>query len=432
MSNLTILLNRVNLKQLGCLFLFLLFIPGEYAVAKNKKNPGPIVFILGHDTPTLTDYRQTVLDKHPEFPTPDGVTLYTNLVEGVFLAGLGADPYDEYGELMPGFNLDTNWQYNFGNNIHNFSQTLSEYPNASLAIGLYISDAFADCANRPVRTINGIFNQEVPLDDIAPESINAMENAIDTLITHLKSLDRTVYLRIGYEFDSKDMCYEKTWYVPAFRYIKERIDYHDASNIYTVWQAAGWPRDEYIEHLDLQYLISDPEHYYQWYPGNEYVDFVGLSTFYMQDYQDFQWSCSHLNPDFFTETVAPRYLHEKILDFAREHDKPVMIAEAAPQGVDTRDLSVSCIFNNNKTYYSANDIWNLWYKDFFKFIKQNRDVIEVVHYINSNWQNDTTIFSCEPGGVAGAANCPSGYWGSHGIQDNEWLLEKFFKALNKL
>ena len=392
---------------------------------------GKILFGIGHDSPSLTRFKSEVLDQDPSFPTPDLITLYTNLVYGVYLAGVGANPFDEQGQLLDGFNLDTNDEYNFGVNSHNFTQSLSEYPDAALAVGLFLSDVFADCANVPVRTINAIFRDDIPTDDIPANQITAVEKAIDVMIEHFKSLDRVVYLRIGYEFDSKDQCYNPDYHVAAFRYIKERIDALGADKVATVWQAAGWPRDEFRPDINVFYTISDPGHYDIWYPGDEYVDFVGLSTFYMRDFKTYQWGCSDLNPDLFTETVAPRYLHNRILDFARSKNKPVMIAESAPQGFDTRDLSASCIFNNNKQSISAFELWRDWYKDFFKFVRWNRDVVRVVHYINSNWQDATTAFQCVPGGIAGQPDCPAGYWGDHTIQENPYIYFRFKHEISR-
>ena len=429
---------HVTFLKFFCLFFLVLpFISnaGQYTPF-DANTPGlpddeKIRFIIGHDTPSLTRFREEVLEVNEHFPEPGGITLYTNLVYGVYLAGMGVNPYDEEGNLMDGFNLDTNDQYDFGVNVHNFTQSLNEYPNASLAIGLYISDVFADCSNRFTRTINAIVDDTTPRDDIPDNEIVAAEQAIDVMVKHLKALDRDVYLRIGYEFDSKDQCYNREYHIGAFRYIKSRIDALGATRIATVWQAAGWPRNEYLPDLDLPYFVTEPDHYESWYPGDDVVDYVALSTFYMERYKDSQWACSALNPELFTEAIEPRQLHERILDFAREKGKPVMIAEAAPQAYDLRTNTVSCIFTNDQQPVSVNKIWRDWYANFFKFVRQNRDVVRVVHYINSNWQDATTVFQCQPGGLAGTPECPAGYWGDHTLQENNYLLVKFALELYK-
>jgi beta-mannanase len=56
-----------------------------------------------------------------------------------------------------------------------------------------------------------------------------------------------------------------------------------------------------------------------WYPGDQYVDWVGLSYFTPQDCN---WSAVN-----------------EVVQFARAHNKPVMICESAPQRYDIGDLT---------------------------------------------------------------------------------------------
>ena len=422
------------------LFLFLITpayaTPPTKGIVKYQDVPGMPLFGrisvgLGHDTPSLTRYKSEVLEVYPKAFQPDFVTLYTNFVHGTAATGVCVDPFNEDGTFNPAFNEDLNCEYNFGANVHNFEQTLAEYPEANIAIGLFLSDNFRNCTHQTLRTINAIFDPTVFVDDIDPQDILDIELAIDKFILHLKNYERIVYLRIGYEFDSRDQCYEKNLHKAAFRYFKQRIDALEASNIATVWQAAGWPRNAGIPEIGLDYTITEPDHYEQWYPGDDVVDYVAYSAFYMESYKEYQWACSDLNPELFTETLAPRSLHERILDFARSKDKPVMVAEAAPQAFDLRFNTASCIFNNEQIAVSPKTIWEDWYANFFQFVRQNRDVIRVVHYINSNWQDETSIFACVPGGIAGEADCPSGYWGDHTLQDNYPILKRFNREMNK-
>ena len=387
---------------------------------------GKIAFIVGQDTTTLSNYKTEVLDADPAFPQPAGITLYTNLVDGVFLAGMGADPYDAQGNLRPGFNLATNDSYDFNAGFFDFSQSLAEYPDAAVSIGLYISDSFANCANKPLRAISAIDNGAVGAD-ITPQLIAQYETAIDVMIQTFKQWNRVVYLRIGYEFDGPWNCYETDFYINAFRYISTRIDELNATKVATVWQAAAWPRDESLGDPGANYIVTAPDHYDVWYPGDEYVDIVGLSTFYGSNYDQYQWSCDELNPAFFSASVAPRVLQDRLLDFARARNKPAMIAEASPQAHETDVLTATCIFSRNAAQVQvidANILWGQWYEDWFDYIEANNDVIKIAAYINADWDTIPN-FSCGFGQSSGAQGCPSGVWGDARIQANPVILQNF-------
>ena len=393
---------------------------------------GKMAFIVGQDSITLSEFKSEVLDADPSFPQPDGITLYTNLINGVFLAGLGADPFDEAGNLLPGFNLETNDAYDFGAGFFNFNDTLNQYPDASVSIGLFVTDSFAGCTNQPLRAISAIENEPLG-DDITPELVSAYATAIDVMVETLKGWDRDVYLRIGYEFDASFNCHGTDLYIDAFQYIAQRIDALDADKVATVWQAAGYPRDELLENPEFNFIVTDPDHYDTWYPGDEYVDYVGLSTFYGDSYNLVQWGCDELNPEFFSESIVPRQLHDRILDFAREHRKPVMVAEASPQGYEIDQLTSSCIFSRTEEQMLAMDsetLWDLWYEDWFDYLFANRDIIKVAAYINADWDTIPT-FSCAPGSSGGAPDCGSGVWGNARIQDSHVILDRFKTRLSR-
>ncbi|WP_460491581.1 hypothetical protein [Dactylosporangium cerinum] len=59
--------------------------------------------------------------------------------------------------------------------------------------------------------------------------------------------------------------------------MKQRIDALGATNVATVWQSASYAKDG-----DAQYKFdfSNANHLADWYPGDDVVDWVALSTFY--------------------------------------------------------------------------------------------------------------------------------------------------------
>jgi beta-mannanase len=92
--------------------------------------------------------------------------------------------------------------------------------------------------------------------------------------------------------------YKEGRYQAAYKHIVDRLRETGATNFATVWQAAALGSGTYLDRPVEA-----------WHPGDEYMDWVGTSYF---------------------SSVEP--IQDKLLDFARAHGKPVMIAEAAPQG----------------------------------------------------------------------------------------------------
>jgi hypothetical protein len=136
-----------------------------------------------------------------------------------------------------------------------------------------------------------------------------------------------------------------------------------------------------------------------WYPGDEYVDWVGIS--YFSSVQPFQ---------------------DSLLEFARAHDKPLMIAESAPQGYDLEELTYGSPASTGRSLSAttAEEIWRRWYEPFLGFIHANADVIRAVAYINVAWNE-------QPMWQPGAGN---GYWGDSRIQANEVIKERWLEEIS--
>ncbi|MFG3157384.1 endo-1,3-beta-xylanase [Streptomyces sp. NPDC048219] len=372
--------------------------------ARNLPADGKVMAIMGQDSDTLAAYKRDVMDNPGlNAPTPGGVTLYTNLV-------LGGSP-----EPLAGMNSPANW----GSGTVDFAGTLAQYPNSALAVGLYLSDATSGCNNQPLRAIVGTNDSDVTAGN--PSLISQYRTKVDQMVTTLKSYDRQVFLRIGYEFDGPWNCYSADYYKKAFAYIKGRIDALGATKVATVWQTAAWPLDTNPDHPEWNYIVTDPKHYDTWYPGDRYVDWVGLSAFYGTGSVGTQWGCS-------TYDTSPTGLQNRVLDFARAHGKPAMIAEASPQGYDNGAHTKSCIMRKNPTATSADTIWNEWYKPYFSWINANRDVIRAAAYINTDWDGQTQ-WQCADGAAAGGPGCANGYWGDARIQADPTVRDRFLAEL---
>ena len=317
--------------------------PTPQAIAGKFTPPaGQTLLILGQDLGAIAGYKAALGLK------PGGVTTYTNISE--------TEP-----SLLNGLEAPADW----GAGDVNARQNLTDDPQATLAIGLYIVD---NSGTNLTHLIDGTHDP-----------------AIDRLGAVIRAAARPVYLRIGYEFDGPWNHYEPEPYIAAFRYIVDRLRAQGTDNFATVWQSATYP---YGTYKDLSFEV--------WYPGDAYVDWMGTSHF------------------IFDETVQNRFL-----DFARAHNKPVVIAEASPQGYDLDELTHSAP-NDGQSFEAktAEEIWAEWFGPFFAFIHENADVIRAVAYINVDWHSQAMW---GPGGG-------NGYWGDSRVQVNDtirarWLAE---------
>jgi len=155
-------------------------------------------------------------------------------------------------------------------------------------------------------------------------------------------------MRIGYEFDGEWNAYEPEAYVTAWRRIVdifrgEKVGEQSivpVTNVAFVWHSAVW-----------RTFHSHPIS--AWYPGDNYVDWVAISWFAWSDKEGRNIS----------ETAR-----SSIAAFAKEHHKPIMIAESAP-----------------KSYYAParSDSWDGWFEPLFAWIHRNN--VKAFSYINQNW-----------------------------------------------
>ena len=376
---------------------------GSQLHAINLPADGKVLFVMGQDTETLSAFRKEVLMRDPTFPVPGGVTLYTNISHNY-----------KFGSL-PSLTADVDW--GAGNN--NFLRTLKEFPGAALVVGLDITGGNGECKSITTNAIAGIV-----ADGVSQDLIKHYRVEVDKLIQFLKDTNRPVFLRIGYEFDGPWNCYDASSYKKAYRYIKQRSVEMNAGKIATVWQSATWLRDK------APYIVTDENHLEKFYPGDDVVDWVGFSKFYNLHYKEHQWVCDELIPGELAPHVSPNSQHDRVLNFARAHKKPVMIAEAAPTAYSNSELTSSCISTNRPTPISAEAIWKSWYQEWFDHIEANKDIIRAVAYINADWHSQS-MWHCEPKALVGSANCKQGYWGDSRIQANPIILEKFKQQLLK-
>lgn len=336
---------------------------------------GKILLFIGQDSDTISDYMMDVPEDNIE-----GVTLYSQLKSNTLESSL------------KGVFSEGNWH----SGTVDFNKTLSETKNAALAVGL----AFDTCGQ---------------IDHQKNIANGAYDKSLKKLIHYFKSLaPRKVFLRIGYEFDGPWNCYTPELYTLAFQHIYKSIKSIEANNVVTVWQTATWP-DSYGHQI---YDSSLPDHFNRWYPGDEYVDWISMSVFY-RDLS--QWN--------YVPPSGPEITQNRLLEFARDHKKPVMISESAPQGYRIAELTQSVIQENAPESTTAEQIWLSWYQPYFDFIYANKDVIRAVAYINTHWDSQL-MWQCDRGVPAGSENCIQGNWGDSRVQANPYIKARWLKQVN--
>lgn len=336
---------------------------------------------IGQDSDTISAYQKAL----PE-DILEGVTLYTSLLSG--------DP----ANALPAVFKPADW----GAGEVDFAKTLSQAPGAHLAIGLAIHDNPA-CQSQHTHAI-------------ASGEYNA---SLDKLLLYLESLSpRKVFLRIGYEFDGPWNCYHAAPFKQAFITVAKRIRHLNISNIATVWQSAVWPDASIAGERQADFDHAREGLLQEWYPGDEWVDWVGMSVFY-RDLS--QW---HYEPP-----VTPDAAQQSLLAFARLHQKPVMIAEAAPQGYRTGAGTHAYAMKNEKTFVGAEAIWKAWYQPLFDFIDANRDVIRALAYINAEWETQP-MWRCDLGKSVGEPGCSGGNWGDSRVQADPYIKRHWMQEIS--
>ena len=337
------------------------------------------LLIVGQDLDAIAGYVGT-----DDFPTPGGVTTY------LAFYSLLSRAYPQYGALGEDaggtpIGYDVDW----GAGRLNANTAALLYRQSALAIGLNFAEGSGDA----VWAAGGL----------AAIARGEHDDKIDRLARFLKTIDKPVYLRIGYEFDGAwNRGYaDREAYIRAYRRIADGLRAGGAERVAFVWQASASPVDDVIDggHEDIV----------DWYPGDDYVDWLGLSWFLHADE----------GPG---GGVTQRQLADEVVALARKRNKPVMIAEAAPQGYDLARLTRAHssplrdgVAAGSERPLSAEAIWEAWFEPLFDYMDAHRDVVRALAYINADWDSQSMW----------SAPYQSGYWGDSRLQVNPVIRERW-------
>jgi hypothetical protein len=361
--------------------------PGDTAAPSiNAAQAGDAVqsrwFIIGQDLDSIRGYVGSGCCVRP-----DGVTGYMDLYDL-------RNPAEVYGGL--GIDHQGNpvgLEDDDGGGRMNARRSVTEFGAPALAIGLSITEN--EHPGALARLVAGDYDAEI--------------RQLGELI-RLNGV-RT-FLRIGYEFDGAwNKGYEQPeQYRQAYRRVVDVLRQHGVRNVEYVWQGSASTVDDVIDgrHDDIR----------DWYPGSDYVDWIGISWFMHPD-ETISVPSVHAPP-------TARQLADELVAFARVAGKSVMIAESAPQGYD---LKAGFAANHVAIWdgaprtdvrqLTADEIWQAWFQPLFDYLASNSDAIRAFAYINCNW--DAQAMWGPP--------YANGFWGDTRLETNPELAARFNRAV---
>jgi hypothetical protein len=287
-----------------------------------------------------------------------GVSAYVDLQ----LNGLSSDDFNGSGN----------------NNIQRLSQA---FPNAVLVVAVKAQDKLDEI-------IRGDFDSN-----------------IDVLLRTLLSYNRQIYLRFGYEFDGPWNQFDPQKYVVAWKRLAQRLEnLNGRGKIALVWHSSSQCHLGRIRTYK-NYPLS------AWYPGDDFVDLIAVSYFTpggLSDRDVRGGTCE-----------APNIAIDAVARFAHRQNKPLMIAEATPQGYSIKDLTWRHRYGGEQAglFAVSEDEIIKWFDLFFSWIKAND--VKIVTYINTDW-NSQAMYSLPN---------TSDYWGSSRIQDNSKIRAMWLKRI---
>ncbi len=220
-----------------------------------------------------------------------------------YVAGMGHVPGGNmlYTSIQKIDGLDSVKDY--GSGPMDGTALLNTYPNSVLQIGLYMVGGLD-------QTLDGTYDDN-----------------LRKLAQWIKDANRPVYLRIGYEFDNPANDYDPALYQHAYRYVVDFLRKEGVTNAAYVWHTQ----------------CNEGTQWMDWYPGNDYVDWFGVSIYSSQQIP----TASHF------------------LRIARKHGKPLMICESSTWGLYTLRAKMD------------------WFNHLFRFIDGQK--IGAFCYIDSDW-----------------------------------------------
>ena len=304
---------------------------------------GQQYFFLGQDKQSIVDYMAEA-----GLPKPYGYTMYITLSRGESsydgsycfkgLDGLkNVANYNSNTASGCAAN-DTHRQNHWGSGEQNVEWVISTYNPEVVAIGMWC-----------------------PSNTNMPSLYNS--NAYDDLLTELadffKANSSTKFLlRTCYEFNGDAGGWSEANFRETFKYVRTFLDGKNVENVAHVWQS-----DAYHGTGRGTSTLGNTEQGY--WPGKQYVDWVGVSQFYSDIGEE--------------------------ANIAVAEGLPLFIAEATPHGAVGHQYDFKLTFNANGASGTSPDGSVQLYNDVNWFNSKDDevyyDVSKAWSYINANWND---------------------------------------------
>ena len=293
--------------------------------SKYKPLEGRILVFAGQSPQASLDYRAL-----PNTPPPAGFSDY-------MAYNVGAS-YKDYAPDGPGTFKGNDGLFepvNWGSGDQCVACLLEreEYAESLINIGLYVAG--------PQDEDGGMCRGEERCA-IARLARGEFDAQLKVFADWLLSLeDRPVLLRVGYEFDGAWNNYDPQQFKAGWRHIHRFLATAGVGNVAYVYHTYGYADRETLD---------------EFWPGDEYVDWIGYSYFQMD----------------------PAVVGVNELALAREKDLKVFLGEVSPHTGDcTQQIDLA----------KDTELGRQWIDNFFKHVEDNRDVIRAIAYINEPWND---------------------------------------------
>jgi len=326
--------------RFGSLFLLFIFLFGFIGCKKKVNEPifpdeeqvsnfmppdGECLFIIGQANEA---YMEAYIEEVRSDPVPAGFAFYTSLSNGAI-----------QGDLP------------------RYKTFMDQYPNTILQLAIWTGERqWGD----PGYYLDQITSGQFDVNILA-------------LASACKSFGKPIFIRFGYEFDGWHNAYPPDKYIAAYQYFVDKMRAQNVKNVAYVWHSWGvgayYGRDDFPDYYP-PLLLGEEVSQELWYPGNDYIDWVALSVF------GIGWG-----------DLSQNDVVQYFIQFAEEHEKPVMLAETAAI----------------KTYGGPDPSWVIpntqWFEHVFELCSAH-DAVKAFTYINVDWEADN----------------PSSTWGDTQIQ----------------
>ena len=222
------------------------------------------------------------------------------------------------------------------------------------------SDNFRQAANGGVIELAWNFQPE---GTGGAQTVLSSDSYINESLRAIGQLDATVLLRVGAEMNNWVECDPNT-YIQAFRKVA------DAAAAYPNIQMVFSPNDISNRNVTIE----------QFYPGDQYVDWIGVSTYQNTNYTDLNGApmsyayggAAGSNPFYGTGVYDydPLIVIQPVVELARAHGKPMIISEC---GFAHRGLT------GDQTAYSVDQVTR-----FYSYVNMVYPEVKAVFYFDVN------------------------------------------------